>query len=178
MKKIDLQVFHELLCNVIYIKYGDSYIDHCTGFIKLYEYKTELLKIRQNMISNTRVSFRSPVLSSTEEVLQYQDVCDNLNKISKSIDDIVKSIYRNLEFITEIKLYTYKNSIKHESLYKLEKGYVHSVDGPAFFLNDMYTQYFIHGEILNSEEWNKHPLVRKRKIEKIKNEQRNIKTLH
>lgn len=51
--------------------------------------------------------------------------------------------------------------------YEDEGGNLHSLEGPAVIQGNGLSVYYIHGDILDEEEWEKHPLVVEYKLNRL-----------
>ena len=172
MKKLHKHEFDEYLSHIVYIKYKNGNIDDCSIIKQLWNYKVQLINSHNtNLYPSTSVLYPN-ILSlnkNTELQIRQKLFKDNLDYVSKSLNDLINPIYDNIDYISEMKS-SYKNDLNDTISFiiiKLENGYLHSLEGSAFLKVDTYGQYGIYGEMMDYKDWKRHPLVRKQKIEKI-----------
>ena len=180
MRKIHNHEFDEYLSHAVYIKYKGGYtIDGLTTIKELWNYKVKLIDSRnKNVFQPTTIDYTYSI-KETELITNQQAYVENLSYVTKSLDNLIESLYDNIDNISEIKCsYIDLDDKPFFIIVKLENGCLHSLEGPAFLkVETSYGQYGIYGEMMEYEQWKCHPLVRKHKIEKIKYGQRNHKVL-
>jgi hypothetical protein len=172
-------MFDEYVQYIDYIKYTDGRIDKCSSLKQFWEYKNQLMDKYQKMFQGLTVRMMPSILNQTgEEEMTIQNYKLNMEYINKIIKDETDPLFEHINYISELSYTTNVIGTTRTTIMKLEQGCLHSLEEAAYILVDVYRQYFIYGEMISYEDWLKHPLVRKRKIEKIRNGQRNTEILH
>jgi hypothetical protein len=169
--RIRVDDFFSITKGLIYYKVGDIVYDN-PPLKHLYEEKRkyEDYLVNLNSLQCVRYVSKSDIYSKIEESDNRSRI-DSIHQTIKIIDQKIQGeiTYFYNEHLYDITEICISHTVGHEGLYKLEDGCIHSLEGPAYYsLNSNHRQYFIYGKMMDYEEWKKHPLVRRKKIEKVR----------
>ncbi len=172
-------MFDEYMQHIDYIKFHDGHVNRCDGIKQFWEYRTRLESQYKRMFQGLTVRMIPSILNQTSEVeMTVKNYKLNMEHIYKIIKDETDSLFEQMDYISEISYTSNVIGTPRTTIMKLEKGCIHSLEEAAYVLVDTYRQYMIYGELIKYEDWLKHPLVRKHKIERIRNGQGNTQTIH
>lgn len=156
---LNIDTFHRIMKNVIYIKYIDDRIDYCKYIKDLINYKSKISQT-VNDIFNYKYdkNYKQEVYSVYEEIEE---------RYKKYINDEYSKLY----YIKEIKFFISDSSQDTETII-LKNGCLHNTFGPAhIIMNNNF--YYIDGKEYEYHNWKSHPTIRQHKINKLIN---NIKS--
>ena len=147
---------------IIHIKFNDGFVDNCSNFIKLKEYKNKILENFHNVLSTSLYVSKS--LNQQHE--------ENINFINKEIEKHIEYYYKRINYITEIQFMPYQSFMEDIYLIKLKDGCIHNLEGPAHILmrekhSDRKNSFYIYGNELSYNDWKN--ITRRYKIKKLFN---------
>lgn len=161
-KDLTLGLIDNIVDRIIDIKYENDRVFNVDVFRRICD---QLRQMEESMVIDMSMSVRLP----NENMLEKYSTLDWFKNNKKQF--IQTSIYDRLDKITEIKYcYGLEKGIWNSDLLatvKLKKGYIHCEDGPAFIFNNSEI-YYLYNDIIDYDNWVKHPMIRESKIKKIR----------
>lgn len=158
-------LFHNIMNNIIYIKYNDGFIDYCDHIKELVNYKAEIFTNLNNVTQTNYLLFKNT------DKLEYYNLVEEVNDRFKSY---VKKIYSRLDYISEIKYFS-SSSTRSTQLLVLKNGYLHNLTGPAQIVGNSIL-YYIEGRRYEYKDWLSHPTMRYYKLDRLNKLIRKIKS--